>query len=77
VKNTTEHAIALTFETDLHSTMTITIPNAKPDATDEEVIGAMTRIIDAAAVAGTAGEPVAIKKAELISTETDDYDLNL
>jgi CBS domain-containing protein len=76
VKHITEHAIALTFETDLHSTMTITVPKAKPDVTDEEVVGAMTRVIDAGAVVTTAGEPIAIQKAELVSTETTDYELD-
>jgi CBS domain-containing protein len=75
VKHITEHAIVLTFETDLHSTMTITVPNAKPDVTDAEVVEAMTRIIDAEAVVTTAGEPVGIQKAELVSTGTTDYDL--
>lgn len=56
--------------------MTITVPKAKPDVTDEEVVGAMTRVIDAGAVVTTAGEPIAIQKAELVSTETTDYELD-
>ena len=76
VKKITEQAVALTFETDLHENLTITVPKAKPSITDAEVVSAMTRIIGAGAVAGTAGEPIAIKKAEMITIDTTDYDLN-
>jgi hypothetical protein len=66
----------MTFETDLHSSLTITVPNADPGVTGAQVAAAMTRVIDSNAVAGTAGEPIAIKKADLIATSTSEYDLN-
>jgi hypothetical protein len=66
----------MTFETDLRGSLTITVPNADPDVTDAQVTDAMTRVIDSSAVASTAGEPIAIKKADLIATNTSEYDLN-
>lgn len=71
----TEYAIELVFETDLHGSLSITVPDVKSNVTDAQVVNAMTRIIDANAVSSTAGQPIAIEKAQLITTETTNYDL--
>jgi hypothetical protein len=71
-----EFSIELIFSTDLNDKLTISIPNAKPTATDAQVQTAMERIIAAEAVVTNTGEPIAIQGANLIATETVDYDLS-
>ena len=53
----------------------VNIPRANPSVTGAEVRSAMLRILDTQIIVTRAGEPAAIDRAELITTEEFEYQL--
>jgi hypothetical protein len=70
-----EYTIKLTFATQAGGNVVINVPTANASATSEEIRNAMQRILDTQIVAAAAGEPYAISSAELVTTETEDFEL--
>jgi len=53
----------------------LSIPRANAAVTGAQVRTAMQRILDTQIIATSAGQPAAIDKADLITTEEFEYDL--
>ena len=73
---TIETSIRLTFRTIDDKAITINVPRANATVTGTKVRAAMQRILDTNIIATSAGQPVAIDKAELITTEEFEYALS-
>ena len=69
------HEIRLGFLTDLNNSMSIRIPHANELLTDAQVINAMQGIISTAAVQSTRGTPRFRSTAELITTNTSEFNI--
>jgi len=70
-----ESSIRLTFRTADAKAVTVNIPRANPSITGAEVRTAMDRILAANVIVTSAGAPVTVDKAELISIEELVYNL--
>ena len=69
------YSIRLGFLTSDEKAVTITVPRANPAVTGAQVRSAMERILAANVVTAAVGEPAAVEKADLISTEEFVYDI--
>ena len=72
---TNNKVLRLTFLTNLGKTLTIIIPNPKPDLTKTEVENVMDTVIAKNIFMSSSGEIVAKRDARVIDTTTNDlYD---
>ncbi|MDR2648293.1 MAG: DUF2922 domain-containing protein [Clostridiales bacterium] len=68
-----EYSIKLVFLTADGQKINVNVPGANPAVTGQAVIAAMNRILNTHIIVTKAGEPIAVDKAELISTEETVY----
>ncbi|MDR1913414.1 MAG: DUF2922 domain-containing protein [Clostridiales bacterium] len=66
-----EQYIVLQFKTDAGEILSISIPNANPEATNAQVVEAMDNILATYAILSSQGEPVAIAAAKKITDEEE------